>query len=155
MRSLRVRILAALVLLAAPIATAVVVLFAGGYVQRCLSTRCPQVVIEPWIAAATPGGLLTLLLVYLAIWLAVATTVIGWLWAHDRRRLVWSSAVVCGIGLGVGAFVGCQRIVDGLGRRTAVEDAVLYAAVAVAIAIPLILAGATVTARRRAAGEHR
>jgi hypothetical protein len=144
------RIIVAAVLVLAPIAVTLIVLFGGGRVNQCLGGRgicgtLPPPEQVPLIGS--PAGLVTTIVALSGLWLGAAALTIGSLWSMDRGRLGRAIATVAGLVVATAVVTVMFRLIEGQRLRVVAEDAGLYALGVAIIAIPLALAWAVVTAR--------
>ncbi len=151
------RILAAVVLIGAPIVTLGALIFGGDQVVQCLGPLggCnipPQVIAEgpipDWLAYAAIGILGPL-------WVIVVGLVLWHVWSVDRHRLLRGVAVVASVAMSAAVLIGLLRLSEARRLRVVAEDAVLTAVGVALVLVPIVLAWAIVTVRdrRRAAAE--
>ena len=146
------RVLAAVVLVGAPIVILGLLIFAGDQVAACLGSLggCsipPQVIAEgpipDWVAYAALGILGPL-------WVLVVGLVIWHVWSVDRHRLLRGTAVVAGGSAVTAVLIGLLRLSEARRLRDAAEDAVLSAIGLSLLLVPIVLAWAILTVRDQA-----
>jgi hypothetical protein len=142
------RILISAVLVFAPIALAVILVFGGGQVNQCLGGRCATLPPPEQVPViGSQAGLIAIVLAVSAFWLVAAALAIRSLWLTDRARLGRATAVSAGLVVATAVVTVVVRLIDGQRLRVVAEDAGLYAIGAAIIAIPLALAWAVLTSR--------
>lgn len=129
-------------LIGLPIAVVLILLFGGGQVRRCLGlapcAALPPVEGPPIIG--TTGGLVTVLVIVGIAWVAVAGSVLRRAWQGDRSRLRGSALLLLLLPTAVGIAAVMIELVQGQGKRIAVETGVGITLLVASILAPALLA---------------